>query len=222
MVTCSETKIKSLTRVGFVWNVPFMQVILASGSKYRQALLQQMGLAFEVRLPEVDEEKAKENLINPLERAKRLSELKGEAVTKLWPQALVIASDQVAHLDGHILSKPKTAKRAHEMLSLLQGRTHELITGLWMHHPTYGPHLDVVTAQMKMRSLHPEQIQAYVEQDQPLDCAGAYKWEQAGICLIEKMVCPDPTAIIGLPLMSVTQQLRAWNLPFPFAWTKQQ
>ncbi len=199
-----------------------MNVILASGSKYRQALLNQIGLPFSVILPEVDEASLKDQGLQPQILARRLAALKGEAVRLKSPHSLIIASDQVAHLQGRILSKPGTRERAIETLLQLQGQTHELITALWMSHPEQGVREVQIHARMKMRSLTKGEIETYVDHDRPLDCAGAYKWEQAGVTLLEQMSCEDPTSIVGLPLIALTQALSAWRLPLPFAWKNQR
>ncbi|MGE0762075.1 MAG: nucleoside triphosphate pyrophosphatase [Bdellovibrionales bacterium] len=195
-----------------------MHVVLASASAYRQSLLKQIHLPFEVQVAQVDEAPLKKLGFPPQIVAEKLAALKGETVQKLRPEALIIASDQVAHLNGQILSKPGTSTRAVEILMQMQGQTHELITALWMYHPKLGVKTATVIARLKFRQLSQKEIETYVDLDQPLDCAGAYKWEKAGVSLIEKMDCSDTSSIVGLPLIALTQILREWQLPLPFAW----
>lgn len=195
-----------------------MKVILASGSPYRQAQLTQMGLPFTVVVPGIDEEKIKAALPEPKQLAGQLAQLKGEAVVLSHPQDLIIAADQVAFIHNEILSKPKTRERAIAQLEVMQGQVHHLATAIWAYHPNHGAKHDLVMATLKMRKLDRATIERYVDVDQPLDCAGSYKIEKAGISLIESMECSDPSSITGLPLMSLSAILKLWELPFPFEW----
>lgn len=197
-----------------------MKIILASSSIYRKMLLKQIHLPFETISPEVDEEPIKKLQISVTEKAMQLSELKGLKVAHQRPEALVIASDQIAHFNGKILSKPQNFERAFATLKTLQGQTHELVTSLWMKHPNKDARNQVVIARLKMRPLSDDEIATYLHLEKPFDCAGAYKWEGAGNSLIESFECTDPNAIIGLPLLAVTQNLLDWNLPLPFMFSQ--
>ncbi len=107
---------------------------------------------------------------------------------------------------GRILGKPGTKDRAVAQLARMAGRTHRLITGIAV---VQGNRVEseVVIHHMTMRALSPSQIQAYVQADEPEDTAGAYKIEQRGITLFENVFGPDPSAIEGLPIMSLMRLL---------------
>ncbi len=181
-------------------------LILASTSKYRGALLTQLGWEFEMMGPGVDEEKIKQENHSPSELSLLLSKYKAEAVFVIRPDACVIGSDQVLSLDGQIFGKPKTIEKATEQISLLQGKTHELITAVTLIYPK--GHISFVNrTRLKMRPLNLSQIHSYVKEDLPLDCAGSYKLESKGIKLFEEIEMNDHTSIIGLPLIELTTHL---------------
>ena len=123
----------------------------------------------------------------------------------------VIGGDQVAALENsdgtfEILSKPGTFEKATAQLLKMQGRTHRLYTALCIiYHGKQLPILDVTT--IKMRPLLRAEIESYVHTDQPLDCAGSYKIEKAGILLVDEMECKDFSAIQGVPLIQLTKTL---------------
>ena len=185
--------------------LPF-PLILASTSKYRGALLEQLGWPFEAVAPGVDEDKIKQKIASPKELSLELARLKAQAVACKFPHACVIGSDQVCSLDGKIFDKPGTAENAALQLSQMQGRSHELITAVAVVHPNgMDMILDITT--LHMRPLTLSQIHTYVKEDMPLDCAGSYKLESRGIKLFEKIEMKDQTAIIGLPLIELTTTL---------------
>lgn len=182
------------------------RLILASTSKYRGQLLSQLGWEFDAIAPGVDEEKIKTIGLAPDALALELSKLKAQAVSCKYPHACVIGSDQVCSLDGKIFDKPGSAEVATEQLSIMQGKSHELITAVSILHPD-GIETILNKTILHMRPLTLAQIHAYVKADQPLDCAGSYKLESRGIKLFSKIEMEDHTAIIGLPLIAVTNTL---------------
>lgn len=185
--------------------LPF-PLILASTSKYRGELLSQLGWPFEAMAPGVDEDKIKENNHSPSELALVLSELKARAVALKRPDACIIGSDQVCAMDGMIFGKPGTVEKAREQISLLQGKSHDLLTAVTVISPS-GTHSFVNKTTLHMRPLTLSQIHSYVNDDEPLDCAGSYKLESRGIKLFHKIDMSDHTAIIGLPLIELTSTL---------------
>lgn len=186
-------------------NLPF-PIILASTSKYRGELLRQLGYPFEVVSPGVDEDKVKGNGLTPSELAATLARFKAEAVFARYPHACVIGSDQVCSLGDKILSKPGTKEKATEQLSLMQGKTHELITAVSVISPK-GIDSFINRTRLHMRPLTLSDIHHYVTADMPLDCAGSYKLESRGIKLFHKIEMDDHTSIIGLPLVQLTTTL---------------
>ena len=110
-------------------------LILASTSKYRGALLAQLGFPFESIAPGVDEDQFKQIGLNPADLALKLSEMKAHSVATLRPDACIIGSDQVCHLDGQILGKPGSFEKARDQLLRMQGKTHELLTAVTVIGP---------------------------------------------------------------------------------------
>lgn len=183
-----------------------MTLILASSSPYRQQLLKKLYLSAEIVPPNIDE-RAYPNE-HPEALARRLSEAKAMAVAQRV-NGIIIASDQVASVDGHILGKPGNARRAIEQLSLCVGKDVTFFTGLCVYN-TRSNHLqvDVVPFTVKFRALTHREIERYVEREQPFDCAGSFKSEGLGICLFESLTGDDPNALIGLPLIRLCAMLR--------------
>lgn len=187
-------------------------LILASTSKYRGALLSQLGWPFEAVAPGVDESVLKSQDFKPIALAMALAKLKAQAVFKNRPEACVIGSDQVCMLGEEILSKPGTIQNAVTQLSKMQGRTHELITAVTLLSPK-GVLSFYNRTQLSMRPLTPLEITRYVEADLPLDCAGSYKLETTGIKLFQKIEMDDHTSIIGLPLIQLNNHLLELGYP---------
>lgn len=192
-------------------NLPF-PLILASTSKYRSALLSQLGWDFESLNPGVDEDKVKMSITLPHEIALTLATYKAQAIFAKRPDACVIGSDQVCSLNGQIFGKPQTKEKAMEQISLLQGKVHELLTAVAVVHPQ-GIERFINRTLLHMRPLTLKEIHAYVTEDLPLDCAGSYKLESRGIKLFDKIEMSDHTAIIGLPLIELTSTLIKLGYP---------
>lgn len=180
-------------------------IILASTSRYRRELLDRLGLPFTVAKPEIDEmQNAGES---PLANCRRLALEKALAVARSHPDAIVIGSDQVLDLDGEALSKPGDFVTALSQLNRCQGRTIYCYTALCVFSPFREPLQDVVATEITYRSLPESKLIAYLEREKPFDAAGAVKVETAGIALLEAVRSEDPTAIIGLPLIRLTDFL---------------
>ena len=191
-----------------------MDLILASTSPYRRALMKRLGIPFRCVAPGVDEEGVKALGLGPRDLAERLAAAKAEAVARNEPGAIVIGSDQLVAFEGRVLGKPGTAERAVEQLMRLSGREHELITAIAVRHRDRRIlHTDV--ARLRLRNLGRDEVERYVEADRPLDCAGSYKIEERGIALFERIECDDHTAIVGLPLIALTTILRQLGVRVP-------
>lgn len=183
-----------------------MKLVLASTSRYRRELLSRLHLPFEVVSPEVDETPLPDE--TPSATALRLSVLKAQAAAAAFPDALIIGSDQVLMLDAEQLGKPGTYANALVQLNKMQGKAMVFHTALTLLNSRTG-HVqtrDVPTV-VHIRPLSDAQIEAYLKKEQPYDCAGSAKSESLGIALMERMDSPDPTALIGLPLMVLTEML---------------
>lgn len=189
-----------------------MQLILASTSAYRAALLERLALPFDTVAPGVDEtalpgERAAELVV-------RLSRLKARAGAEGRTDALVIGSDQVAVIDGEILGKPGTEAKARTQLARLSGRRVTFLTGLCLVDARrQSEQSTLVETPVRFRTLSTAQIADYVAREQPLDCAGAFKSEGLGIALFQRIGGPDPNALIGLPLIELCSMLEVAGLP---------
>ena len=186
-------------------------IVLASTSRYRRALMDRLGLPFDVASPGCDEETG--DLTDPVAIVEELSLRKARAVAPGYPGAVIIGSDQVLAVDGTILTKPGTAERARRQLALLSGRTHRLITGLAViDGRDGGVHVCHEEFQLTFRTLSDEEIGRYVERDDPVDCAGSYKLESLGIWLMDRLEGQDESTIVGLPLMRLAGILRGLGI----------
>lgn len=188
-------------------------LVLASGSRYRRALLERLGLPFQQLAPEVDESLAPGE--TPAEAVMRLAHGKAAAVLARYPEAVVIGSDQLAVRGDEILGKPGTPDRAIEQLTRSAGRQVEFLTGVCLLSGAQPgeaeEHMDIT--RVVFRPLTPDEIRNYVEWDKPLDCAGGFRAEGLGIALFERIDSQDPTGLIGLPLIWLAQALRRLGLP---------
>lgn len=189
-------------------------LILASTSRYRRALLERLGLPFEVQSSGVDEDAWKTRGLSPRELAEQLALAKARVVAEQNPSAVVIGGDQVPAIDDSFLDKPETVENAIKQLRRLSGRAHELITAIAVIGP-FGVRAHTDCTRLTMRSLSDEEIHRYVLADSPLDCAGAYRIESRGITLFERIESQDHTSIEGIPLIALTTILRDLNFVLP-------
>ena len=186
-----------------------MQLVLASGSRYRQSQLRSLGLNFEIDPANIDESRLEGE--SPLELAQRLARQKANLVFVRYSQALVIAGDQVCALGNEVLNKPGTHERAIAQLTKLSGQTvvfHSAVTVMGMAETRSF----CVNTEVAFRYLTEKEIRSYVELDKPLDCAGAIRSEGAGSLLFESVRSNDPTALIGLPLIELSKALRHFGV----------
>lgn len=181
-------------------------IVLASTSRYRRAILDTLGLAYEALAPNFIE-----NHSLPLPPAALVAFMargKAESLAEHRPGTLILGSDQAVELDGEVLGKPGTSERAVEQLLTLAGRTHRLLTAVALHDTRSGTTTErLVIHEMQMRPLTRALAEAYVGRDRPLDCAGSYKVEALGATLFEEMRGTDHTAIVGLPITAVAALL---------------
>lgn len=191
-----------------------MQLVLASTSAYRRMLLERLQLPFVTARPDVDETPLPGEL--PPDTANRLALAKAQAVAERFEDALIIGSDQVAHMGSEIFGKPGTEERAIAQLQRMNGRSVVFHTALALINTRSGKvHLDSVPTEVRFRRLSDAEIVRYVEREQPLDCAGAAKSEALGITLLDALSGDDPTALVGLPLIALSRMLRAEGLLLP-------
>lgn len=185
------------------------RLLLASTSRYRRELLARLGLPFEARAPEADEQAIPGE--TPAAMATRLALAKAASITV--DAAVIIGSDQVASLDGELLRKPGGRDNAVAQLRACQGRTVVFHTAVAVIDTVSGrrqQHVD--RTEVRFATLPTESLERYVELEQPFDCAGSFKSEGLGVALFERIDSSDPTALIGLPLIWVAQALRIAGL----------
>jgi septum formation protein len=188
------------------------QLILASTSPYRRALLERLAVGFEVVPPGVSEHHLADEA--PADRALRLATAKAQAVSARHPAALVIGSDQVAAAGSEVLDKPGNAARCREQLARLSGHSaHFYSACVLLGDRLHLAHVDTTT--VLFRALGADEIERYVAREQPFDCAGGFRAEALGIALFDCIESQDPTALIGLPLIWLAGALRAAGYPLP-------
>ncbi|HJV72905.1 MAG TPA: Maf-like protein [Noviherbaspirillum sp.] len=191
-------------------------LILASSSKYRKELLSRLRLPFEVLVPNIDETPKIGEA--PEQTALRLAREKAFAITSRVSGALIIGSDQVATLDGRQIGKPGSHANALRQLQEMRGREVVFHTALclWDGRDSTEKAAQVANVQtfVTFRNLPDEELDAYLHIEQPYDCAGSAKNEGLGIALIEKIETCDPTALTGLPLITLTSMLRKVGISF--------
>lgn len=188
------------------------KLILGSASPYRRALLERLGLPFSIEAANI-EERLKDDE-TPAEAVMRLARAKARAVLDRNPGAIVIGSDQIAVRGDEILGKPGDRVKAAEQLTRSAGRAVEFLTAVCVisgaRPAEPEEHMDIT--RVVFRPLTPAQIRNYIERDQPLDCAGSFRAEGLGIALFERVDSQDPTGLIGLPLIWLSQALDRLDL----------
>ena len=183
-------------------------LVLGSTSPYRRELLQRLQIPFEIAAPEVDETPHPGEA--PRMLAQRLALAKARAVAYLFPDAVVIGSDQVADLSGTPLGKPGTHEKAVAQLRQMRGQTVVFQTAVSVVCMESGFEENSLAAvSVKFRDLTDIEIENYLRAEQPYDCAGSAKSEGLGITLLASIDSDDPTALVGLPLIRTCQMLRA-------------
>ncbi|MFP3343157.1 nucleoside triphosphate pyrophosphatase [Halomonas sp. SIMBA_159] len=186
---------------------PDASLVLASSSRFRQALLDRLHVPYQSCSPDIDETPFPDE--SPQALVHRLALSKANAVAERFPHHCIIGSDQIALFEGDILGKPHTAERARANLARFSGHKVTFLTGLALvdtrhqrHHVHIEP-FDVV-----FRTLSEQEIERYVALEQPLDSSGSFRMEGLGIALFERLEGRDPNALIGLPLIALCNMLR--------------
>jgi septum formation protein len=184
-----------------------MQLVLASTSVFRREIISRLGLPFSAVAPVCDETPLAGEFA--LDTACRLARAKAQSLATLYPNALIIGSDQVALLDERQIGKPGSVERAREMLGWMSGRTILFHSALALLNSGNGRLQQTVeTTRVTMRSLSATQINRYLEREpDALQCAGAAKSEGLGGALIERIESRDPNALIGVPLFDLVTML---------------
>ena len=188
------------------------RIVLASTSRYRRALLERLGFPFECADPKTDEASMEGEATG--QTALRLAEAKARAAASKFPDSLIIGSDQVASCDGLRLDKPGTHENAVRQLSALSGKTASFETAVALLDTKSNKVLTrLVPCRVTFRTLSSETIEKYLRKEKPYDCAGSAKSEGLGITLIARMETDDPTSLVGLPLIALTELLAEAGIP---------
>ena len=189
-------------------------LILGSSSRYRAQALRSLGLVFTQVSPDVDERPRLNE--SPEALAARLARTKAVNIAQKHTGAIVVGSDQVGFCSGRLLSKPGSKANAVAVLRQNAGQTATFYTGLACARQDLAgklrTQLDVCKTELKFRLLTDDQITRYVDHDNPVDVAGGFKAESLGIALFDYIRADDPSALIGLPLIALTQQLQSFGI----------
>ena len=181
-------------------------LVLGSTSVYRRALVSRLGLPFVGASPDCDEEEHQKRGMDPRALAELLARLKAESLVERHPSSVIVGGDQVLALGGYVLGKPGSIEAAREQLARLSGNTCTLFTAMAVLGTGHAAaHTDVT--RLTFRPLDADAIARYVARDMPLDCAGSFKIEAAGVALFSRIETDDPSAIEGLPLLALTRIL---------------
>jgi 7-methyl-GTP pyrophosphatase len=188
------------------------KLVLASTSPYRRQLLERLGIAFEVAAPQCDEAALPDEM--PDATALRLARTKARSLENRFPDALIVGSDQVAASGGLRLGKPGNHENAVQQLRSLSGKEVEFHTAVCV---LAGRRRDeqsrVVLCRVVFRNLDDARIERYLRREQPYDCAASAKAEGLGIALLSRIDTEDPTSLIGLPLIALSEMLERAGLP---------
>jgi septum formation protein len=186
---------------------PMRKLILASTSPYRCSLMERLGIPFTALPPRYEEQI--DPSLGPTELVKQLAFGKAASLVPEHPGSIIIGSDQALESRGRIIGKPGSPERAREQLREMAGGVHTFYTGLAVIDTANDLKFsDCVPFTVTLRRLTETEIRDYVGKENPVDCAGSFKIEGLGIALMEKMEGDDYTALIGLPLISLTSILR--------------
>jgi septum formation protein len=188
------------------------RVVLASGSPRRHDLLNLIGIAHEVRAPNIDETmRARET---PRRHAERLAREKATVVATRDPNLITIGADTIVVVNRKMLGKPKDTVQAAAMLKQLSGREHTVVTAVAVARGKK-VRSAVEEVRVKFRTLHEDEIDAYIATGEPMDKAGAYGIQGYGATIVE-CVDGDYFAVMGLPLARLVALLRDLGVKYRF------
>ncbi len=194
----------------FIYNIladfTVLNLILASSSPFRHAVLSRLQLPFEQYSPNIDESRKKSETVEDM--VLRLALEKALVVSHHRKHHFIIASDQVAVCKGSILGKPGNLEKARKQLQFQSGEEVTFYTSLILLNSqdnSYQQHLSTILVNFRVLSL--TRINNYLNKEQPFNCAGSFKSESLGAALFSSIKSDDPDALLGLPLLSLVQML---------------
>tara|TARA_R100001039_G_scaffold39169_1_gene44511 strand:- start:32952 stop:33545 length:594 start_codon:yes stop_codon:yes gene_type:complete len=181
-------------------------LILGSSSPFRAELLKKLQINFIQHSPDIDETQLEGESAPAL--VERLAQEKARVIAETYPQALIIGSDQVAVADGNILGKPGNHQTAIQQLMMASGKSVTFYTGLALYNAENQTMQHIVEPfTVHFRELTEKQIEYYLNQEKPYQCAGSFKSEGFGISLFSHLEGDDPNSLIGLPLIKLIELL---------------
>ena len=190
------------------------KIILASSSKHRKKLLNQLKIKFTTKSPDIDESRRKNENVD--EFVRRLSYEKALKIAKNERDSIVIGSDEIAVLGNKVYGKPLTKSVAIQQLQAISNKNIVFKTGLCVIDTSaHKKYLSLTNYNVKMRKLSIDEIHAYINKEDILNCAASIKIEGLAISLIEKTSGSDPTSIIGLPLIKLRNYLDRLGVNIP-------
>ena len=203
-----------------LWCLPNKNLILASKSAARRALLDQAGIAYECEPAAIDEvairDAAQSEGASPDDIAVLLAEMKGERIAAKHNDAMIISSDQLLVCDGVLYGKPKTFEQAHQQIAALSGKRHQLITAVMLFDNGRRIWHHIARPEITFHQLDDNAISDYLRHfgENAFHSPGSYFLEGPGIHLFAD-IFGDYYAILGLPMMALLPQLKLHGLHLP-------
>jgi len=195
-------------------NHPLPQVVLGSTSPFRKTLLDKLHLPFTQDAIEIDETPLLSE--KPSEMVLRLSHAKAKPLKAAYSNYIIITSDQCAVFDDKPIGKPHSHENAVKQLTKFSNNSITFFTGLVVNNTKTGETYEYLdTTVVSFRELSEEVIHNYIAIEQPLKCAGSFKSEGLGVTLFKSIESRDPNALIGLPLMALTDIFYEMGYPLP-------
>jgi len=187
-------------------NSKHQELVLASSSRYRRALLDKLLIPFRTVPPDIDESRKHDEDATTL--VERLASEKAQVVGQHEASALIIGSDQVAVYAGQIVGKPIDREDAISQLELISGGKAKLLTSVAVLNTlTRQTQTQTVSTLIQFKSLSRPGIEFYLDTDKPYDCCGSVRVEGLGITLLKSIHSSDPTAVMGLPMIALVSML---------------
>ena len=185
-------------------------IILASSSVHRKKLLKQLKIKFKAISPNINESRKKNEPINSF--VKRLSIEKAKKISNGQKNALVIGSDEIAVVNNRILGKPNNYANARKQLKYISNKIVTFKTGLCVIDTESNKKLTtIINYTVHMKKFSTSQIESYIKREKMLNCAASIRIEGLAISLVKKMNGADPSSIIGLPLIKLTEYLKRFG-----------
>ena len=181
---------------------PKISIILASGSASRKMMLEEAGIEFDIHVSNTDEDKIKKDIASKpfSEQVISLAKAKAKSVSNIYPESIVIGGDQICELNETIFNKPGSKEQAVKNLQLLSGQSHYQNSGVCIYKNSECLWEYSETVELKMHDLTEEEIINYVEIENPINAAGAYKFESLG-CNLFSYVKGSSFSVRGMPLI---------------------